>query len=191
MVTFVFDTETTGLLPRNANNVSDSKMWESCRLVQIAWQKYDNAQNLIDKQCFIIKPDNYIIPDNAANIHGITTDYAIDNGITIIELIKILSEVIEDVDIIVAHNINFDDLIIQSELYRYRAFDTYCQWSKIEKKCTMVMGKAAMKLKKWPKLIDLYQLCFLDIPLPDVKLHSADADTMLCAEIYFNLISKL
>ena len=50
--------------------LSDSDNWP--RMVQIAWQVHDDDGNLIENQDYIIKPEGYDIPFNAARIHGIT-----------------------------------------------------------------------------------------------------------------------
>lgn len=69
-----FDTETTGL-PINWNApVSDLNNWP--RLVQLAWQVYNENQKLIEEYNFIVKPKGFSIPLEASNIHKITTEMA-------------------------------------------------------------------------------------------------------------------
>lgn len=59
-----FDTETTWILT------------DKDRMVQIAWLIFDEKQNLIKKENYIIKPEWYKIPFIASKIHGITTTIA-------------------------------------------------------------------------------------------------------------------
>lgn len=180
------DTETTGLPPRNWNSYDDD-VWDSCRLVQIAWELWDPILfKLIDSQCHIIKPNNFTIPIESTNIHGITHEDAIQNGVHITHIWNLLNQYINSVNTIVAHNINFDNKIVISELYRSKNFDLLNLWKSKQKKCTMLMGTE--KGKKWPKLADLYEKLFNE--KPECRLHSADADVALCSKIYFQLIKQ-
>mgnify|MGYP003338420010 CR=1 FL=1 len=179
----VIDTETTGLPPRGVLDITNSNKWECCRIVQFAWAKYTNTGTLISKECYTIYPDGYSIPDIAANIHGITTEKARNEGIDIIEVFNKLNNNLKDVDKIVAHNIKFDDSVIQSEIYRYKQNDLYIRWCNIKKECTMMMS--SVPGKKWLKLNELYKQCFNKEP--EQVLHRADSDVEICANIYFYL----
>ena len=99
----VFDTETTGL-PKNFNApLSDSDNWP--RMVQIAWQLHDEDGNLIENQDYIIKPEGYDIPFNAARIHGITTKIAQEEGRDLQEVLEEFSQVLEKVTVVSGHNV--------------------------------------------------------------------------------------
>jgi len=50
------------------------------QVVEIAWLTFDENGKEKDKKSFIIKPDGFKIPDEAAMIHGITTDFAVQSG---------------------------------------------------------------------------------------------------------------
>lgn len=180
----VIDTETTGLPPRNSSDIKNSLAWESCRIVQIAWASYNPSGELLFKKCYTIYPDGYTIPKIASDIHGITTEKACDEGINIIDVLNILYEDLSDIDTIIAHNMRFDDVVIQSEIYRYKQDNLYNRWCNISKKCTMMMS--AIPGRKWFKLSELYKYCFNKDP--EQILHRADADVEICAAIYFHII---
>ena len=73
-----FDTETTGL-PRNWKApVTDLNNWP--RMVQIAWILCDDKGNRVESADYIIKPENFVIPQDASRVHGITTEKAINEG---------------------------------------------------------------------------------------------------------------
>ena len=73
-----FDTETTGL-PRNYKApVSDLNNWP--RMIQIAWILCDQNGSQIESDDFIIKPENFKIPDAASKVHGISNEKAINEG---------------------------------------------------------------------------------------------------------------
>ena len=115
------DTETTGLPPSKYTSYGDD-VWKSCRLVQIAWEIRDSeTKELINSECFIIKPTDYIIPPESSAIHGISHDDAMTNGIKLFEIWRKLELYMSSISTIVAHNIYFDNKVILSELFRYKS----------------------------------------------------------------------
>ena len=87
----IFDTETTGL-PLNWNApLTDFSNWP--RMVQIAWQIHAIDGQLIEMKNYIVKPDNYVIPYNATKIHGISTEIAIQKGISIVDILDDFAEI--------------------------------------------------------------------------------------------------
>lgn len=181
----VFDTETTGLPPRSIT-YRVTKAWKNCRLVQIAWRIYNECGIPIEPtECFIVKPDDFIIPDVAANIHGITTEYAQKEGIDIQIILTRFEEVLKTVDLLVAHNMEFDKSLMLSELYRYKMTNVVKEMEEKPTQCTMLM--TSKPYEKWNKLTELYEKCFGEVP--NIS-HRADADMEQCARIYFHLISQ-
>ena len=155
----VFDTETTGL-PKNFNApLSDSDNWP--RMVQIAWQLHDEDGNLIENQDYIIKPEGYDIPFNAARIHGITTKIAQEEGRDLQEVLEEFSQVLEKVTVVSGHNVEFDYNIVGAEFLRKNIADNLQQKPKAD---TMILGTDYCKLEggrggkyKSPKLEELYE----------------------------------
>ena len=80
MVYLFFDTETTGLPKRYDAPSSDLENW-SCRLVQLSWLMEDDSKTLLSKGDLIIKPDGFEIPKQASDVHGITTEMALEKGV--------------------------------------------------------------------------------------------------------------
>jgi DNA polymerase III epsilon subunit-like protein len=152
----------------------------------MAWNLYDEDGTLERHENFIIRPDGYVIPEVAANIHGITTEHATEHGVPIQDVFTALAEYLPHVSTIVAHNIRFDNSVLLSELHRYRAYDIAEAWQKKKSVCTMLMG--TRQNEKWPKLIELYKRLFGREPAED--MHRADADVRACAECYFHMISS-
>jgi len=188
----VIDTETTGLPPRYVD-ITNTEKWNKCRIVQIAWEVLDLNGNIISSECYIIKPNGFDIPTVASNIHGITTEIANEKGIDIDIAFNRLESIINgNIKTIVAHNMQFDDAVIQSEIYRQIRYsknndslnNLYDKWRYMTKECTMLMG-CTKPGQKWPKLVELYKTCFNKEPVGN--LHQADVDVRACAEIYFHL----
>ena len=73
-----FDTETTGL-PSDWNAPSsDVTNWP--RIVQISWIISNIRGQIISKQNYIVKPEGFSIPSEVSQIHGITTERALEVG---------------------------------------------------------------------------------------------------------------
>jgi DNA polymerase III epsilon subunit-like protein len=189
--TLVIDTETTGLPPRYAPPGASSA-WDKCRMVQVAWELYDAEGNHITSECHLIRPDGYVIPLESTRIHGIRHDHATEHGAPFARVMERLMDVLPSVKRIVAHNMSFDDGVIQSELHRALAAGSVRMghvldlWNTKEKVCTM--KTTTQPGQKWPKLTELYQTCFGKQPSGD--MHRADADVRACAEIYHHLVKE-
>jgi DNA polymerase III subunit epsilon len=180
-----FDTETTGL-PRNWRApISDSDNWP--RLVQLAWSWYDKEGNFWESYNYIIKPEGFVIPDEVAKIHRITQERALNEGISLEEALEIFSRDVKKADLIVGHNIDFDDKIVSAELYRKQKpliLDT------VNKACTMKLSVDVCKIPsprggyKWPNLAELHQFLF-QTGFEDA--HDAMVDVEACARCFFAL----
>jgi DNA polymerase-3 subunit epsilon len=180
-----FDTETTGL-PRNWNApVSDLSNWP--RLVQIAWLLYDRDGKKISGKDHIIRPHGFTIPQEAARIHGITTERAISEGVSLKEALEDFSLALEGVSCLVAHNIRFDEKIVGAEFLREGIEN---KLSRTDKICTMAETTHYCKLPgnygdyKWPKLSELYFTLFND---KFEEAHNAAVDIKACAECFWEL----
>jgi DNA polymerase-3 subunit epsilon len=179
-----FDTETTGLPANYKAPVSDSKNWP--RLVQVAWLLTDDDANQIESAEYVIKPDGFTIPQDAAKVHGITTEKALALGFDLRNILQTLKEKIEFTDVLVAHNMQFDEKILGAEFLR-------CGFpNSIETKphiCTMRSSTDYCQIVgpygyKWPSLQALHRKLF-NKPIPGV--HTALADTRACAACFFEL----
>lgn len=183
--TLIVDTETTGLPPRGMP-IQQSKTWNVCRIVQIAWRLYDINGELITKECYLIRPsEDVCFSPTSVKIHGISKEVATSQGILFTEVLDRLECILPDVDTIVAHNIAFDDPVIQSEMYRHGYYDLLTTWNKKNKYCTMLKGTRPGE--RWPKLAVLYERLFGTAPVGN--LHSADTDVAICAQIYYHQIN--
>ena len=179
-----FDTETAGL-PRNRKApISNLKNWP--RLVQIAWMQYDPSGNLVNSKDFIIKPDGFTIPYNSTQIHGITTEKAIKEGVLVNRVFEEFSTAIDQADYIIAHNIDFDEKIVGAEFIRKNVPHRLFQKDRI---CTMKSTTEFCKIPgpygyKWPTLAELHFAIFhTDIE----ETHNALVDVEVCAKSFFQL----
>jgi len=179
-----FDTETTGIPANYRAPASDSKNWP--RLVQVAWVLADADANQLEAAETIIKPDGFIIPADAVRIHGITTAKALAQGSDLSTILQILKEKIEFADVLVAHNMQFDEKILGAEFLR-RGFPNIIETK--PRLCTMRSSTDYCQITgpygyKWPSLIELHRKLFKK-PIPGA--HTALADTRACATCFFEL----
>lgn len=179
-----FDTETTGL-PKNWNApLTDLDNWP--RLVQLAWLQYDENKQLEQSGNLIIKPVNFEIPLEASNIHGILTQQAIDEGVNLKDALVEFNEVVRTSTILVAHNISFDEKIIEAEYLRCMPS---ANLSNIKKVCTKEKSTAYCAIPgnygyKWPTLMELHEILF-EKQFDDA--HDALVDVKACAKCFFEL----
>ena len=181
-----FDVETTGM-PRNWKApVSDTFNWP--RVVQIAWQAYDENRVCTDAQEFIIKPEGWEIPYEAERIHKISTEIAQEKGVDLKDVLQQFKKAIDEAEYIIAHNINFDEKVIGAEFIRnsieHRLFNS-------ERFCTMQESTYFCRLPgkggrfKWPTLNELHEKLF---GARFADAHQAMADTQATANCFFRLL---
>ena len=180
-----FDTETTGLPKYPKASIENLENWP--RLVQISWLIFDKLEKCIVEKDYIIKPQNFIIPERTSRIHGITTEIALSKGM---ELKPILNEFAFDIkksDYIIAHNMEFDEKIIGAEFLRSKISHDFFKTPKI---CTMKFSTKHCKIPgryggyKWPNLPELQNFLFntnFD------NAHNALYDVKACAKCFFKL----
>lgn len=157
------------------------------RLVQLAWLVCDESGAEVDRGNEIIYPVNFDIPDEAADIHGITTERAMKEGKYIEDVMPFFLSDIKRSNLLVAHNIAFDEKIMGAELLRLEMDPNLIQ---IPKLCTMKRATRFCNLPgqygglKWPKLSELHQILFNE---DFDNAHDALADVIACARCYWRL----
>ena len=179
-----FDTETTGLPRSWKAPVTDLNNWP--RMVQIAWIFSDDNGKRIKNESYIIKPENFSISNNASKVHRITTDRALKEGEELENVLYKLNELIDNVDFIVAHNINFDEKIVGAEFLRKKIASNL---NKKRKLCTMRASTDYCKIPgpygyKYPKLSELHIKLFGE----DFKeAHDASVDINATEKCFWEL----
>jgi DNA polymerase III epsilon subunit-like protein len=184
---FFFDTETTGI-PRNYRApVSELDNWP--RMVQIAWILAEEDGGEVAQAEYILRPDGYTIPPDAAKIHGITTEIARERGRDLAEVLREAEAAIGRATTLVAHNLEFDEKILGAEFLR-RGFPNGLEskW----RVCTMQSSTDFCRLPgrygfKWPTLQELHGILFGE---PMEGAHRALSDVRACARCYGELKRK-
>ncbi|MFM7497543.1 MAG: PHP domain-containing protein, partial [Bacteroidota bacterium] len=185
----VFDTETTGL-PRNYKApVSDSANWP--RAVQVGWQLLDDQGRSVSTQCWVVYPDGYEIPYNAAKVHRITTERAQNEGHPLGSVLDFFEADLKKATVVAGHNIEFDLMIIRAEWYRMGRNDAFEGMHVLDTKdistafCALPGGRGGQF--KWPSLTELYSKLF---GTTFEEAHDAAADVAATVHCVLGLIQK-
>ncbi|MDQ8209468.1 3'-5' exonuclease [Coraliomargarita sp. SDUM461003] len=179
----IIDTETTGLTPLSFVTERNYKQWP--RMIQIAWGLVGKDSIEIDHRA-LIRPDGFKIPYSAMRIHGITQQQAEEEGEDLQLQLKTLNNVMKDADSIVAHNLNFDLGIIQSEAMRIDFPLTFPE----KRYCTAYMGQTYLRKEKKQRLANFPRLGELHKELLGFDYepkHDALADVIACAGVFEHL----
>ncbi|MCT4663676.1 MAG: DNA polymerase III subunit alpha [Flavobacteriales bacterium] len=183
----IFDTETTGL-PKDFNApITNTENWP--RLVQIAWQIHDKEGKLVDVQNFIVKPEGFTIPFNAEKIHGISTERAQRQGMSLEYVLEEFNKAVSTSEFIIGHNIVFDNNIMGCEYYRKSHDTELLERKTIDTKnvsvdyCAIPGGKGGKF--KWPTLTELHTKLFQE---GFNEAHNASADVEATARCFLELL---
>jgi DNA polymerase III subunit epsilon len=191
--TLFFDTETTGLVSDRYEPTHPRQPMP----MQLG-MKIDAANRNEMMACnTLIRPEGWSIEAKASEITGITDEMATDYGTHLITACELFLDMVENADVIVAHNINFDITVMR------RAVFVYCQETGQEYKdpfegktliCTMLASlnlvKATPKRNgqwKWPKLSEAIKF-FFNEELEGA--HDALVDVRACARVYYELLDE-
>jgi len=186
----IFDTETTGLPKRWDAPITDTDNWPRC--VQIAWQVHDDMGKLVDHQDYLIKPDGFNIPYDAEKIHGISTELAAQDGISIQEVLVKFNEALRTAKFVVGQNIGFDLNIMGCEFHRYGVASEMANMPVLDT-CTEVTA-GLLQLPggrggrfKLPNLTELHDYLF---GVRFAEAHNATADVEATTRCFFELVRR-
>ena len=186
----IFDTETTGLPKNWSAPISDTNNWPRC--IQIAWQLHDAMGNLIEHQDYLIQPEGFNIPYDAERIHGISTELAQQQGISLQEVLEKFNVALSKANYIVGQNLGFDVNIMGCEFYRL-GMQSQMSSMPILDTCTEVTaslvqlpGGRGGKFKL-PTLTELHHYLF---GVPFSEAHNATADVEATTRCFLELIKR-
>ena len=156
------------------------------RLVRLAWILTDEEGNPLSQGNEIVKPEGFVIPADAARVHGITTEKAMQMGKPLREVIDLFLQDAGKAQCIVGHNISVDQEIVGAELNRLGITDTISTAKSI---CTKKVGTDFCKIPgyfgyEWPKLQELHHKLF-GCDFEDA--HDAMADITATVKCFFEM----
>lgn len=164
MPILIFDTETTGKYNFKQGFLHPSQP----RIVSVgAMAMSDDGQHEVGQFYGIVRPDDFVIPEDASRIHGITQEFAMKNGLDGLGVINSFLRLFVGCRLAVAFNSQFDYHMVMSEIVR-RCPDHDHLFDKRKIRCAMLAAAACMKRPNeygyegyaWPKLQEAYAWMF-------------------------------
>ncbi len=183
-----FDTETTGIPNDYKAPCTNIDNWP--RLIQLGWLLTDAAGRILSEGNHIVRPDGFEIPKAASDVHGITTEFALENGKPLLDVIFAFGADLNQADCMVGHNLDYDLHIVGAEYVRL-GYDSRIMFAR-PTLCTMQATIQFCNIPgrfgpKWPKLMELYTKLFgqeFD------GAHDAMADIVATKDCFFELIRR-
>ena len=183
-----FDTETTGIPNDYKAPCTNTDNWP--RLIQLGWLLTDAAGRILSEGNHIVRPDGFEIPKAASDVHGITTEFALENGKPLLDVIFAFGADLNQADCVVGHNLDYDLHIVGAEYVRL-GYDSRIMFAR-PTLCTMQATIQFCNIPgrfgpKWPKLMELYTKLFgqeFD------GAHDAMADILATKDCFFELIRR-
>lgn len=191
MTILVYDTETTGFHQDRLPLDHPSQPY----IVQLAAQLCEDDGKPVAGFSLII--DNGVeIPARAATVHGITTEKAVEFGVSPTSALGLFAHFHQRADLIIAHNIKFDKAVMETAMTRQQGKEM-----RIKKPCyctmevatpivnlppTERMLAAGFDKPKAPKLEECIKH-FFDEELAGA--HDAMIDLAACLRVYLHLKS--
>lgn len=188
-----YDTETTGLPLWNDPSEDERQP----HLVQLGASLVDlEARRIMATIDLIIRPNGWVIPDEIADLHGISQAQAEAWGVSERLALTLFDDLWSQADVRIGHNEQFDARIIRIGLKRYddlgidpdawKAGDAICTATLATPICdlppTEAMLRAGRRNPKRPSLREAFE------HLTGRKMedaHSALADCDACMSVYF------
>ena len=193
----VFDTETTGLPKSRFSSPENTSEWP--HIVQLSYLIYNTVLTKVEKVVdhIIRVPDGVSINEKCVSLHGISKERSLLEGIPIESCLSEFLNDFQTVDLVVAHNMEFDLNMIQAEMWRRKDFyeemiPIINQSNKLF--CTMQEGTDLCRIKslfnnskdpyKFPNLAELHQYLFSTLP---INLHNSLNDVLVCLRCYYKM----
>lgn len=187
-----YDTETTGL-PLFREPSDDPRQ---PHIVQLGACLVNLAtRHVISSIDVICRPDGWVIPDDVAKIHGITTEYAQAVGVPESLAVEMLLDMSLQAGIRIGHNENFDARIVRIACKRFFDEDSAELWEQRARACTAQLSTPILALPPTEKML---RAGFTKHKTPNLGeafkhftgrdlegAHSAMVDVRACMEVFF------
>ena len=144
----------------------------------------------IDVMC---RPEGWIVPDEVAAIHGITTEMAADLGVPESLAVEMLLDLIGE-RLMVGHNLPFDIRMVRIASMRFFEPTQTEAWAERKYECTQALSTPILKLPPTEKMKAAKRFHHKSANLGEayrfftgrelVGAHSALVDVQACIEVY-------
>lgn len=183
-----FDTETTGKANMKAPPSADQPI-----LVQLGAVLMSYSGDVLSQVDVIVEPDGWVIPPESTAVHGISQQLAEDVGLPLKVVMSIFINLCKKAHVLSAHNLDFDELIAQSQLHRLGQLESWnARAGHLVRVCTMRQSTPHCKIPntqswakpgdyKWPSLEEASQF-YLGKSVENA--HKAMSDCVALANIF-------
>ena len=133
------------------------------RMMHLSWLLYNEDRELIDSADDIIKPEGFVISEEAEKKHKISQANAEEHGVPLKEVLERFKAAIEGAEYVIAHNMNFSEAVVTCEFYRKNLSHVL---TTAEKYCLMQEATWYTKIPnpnggyKWPALQAIHEKIF-------------------------------
>lgn len=182
MFFIAFDCETTGI--------------DDPRLVELGAVLMEDDRERASVS-LIVRPDGFEVPEAATKVHGISHVAALAAGVPLVIAVAVLTNLWACATERVAHNLEFDDKVIDGEIRRLGRASTL---ARPPGRCTADLSAPILNLPptermlaagfdkpKRPSLREAYRHFFNEDP---PNAHSALADARAAARVYLAILEK-
>lgn len=186
-----FDTETTGLKVDNLPCTHEKQPM----VIQLGLKLDDVNRHERARISLMGRPEGWVMGAKAKEITGLNEELATECGVHFITLVEVFIDMVENADVIVAHNANYDITVMRRAVKVYCDMTDQTYWDVFEGKtviCTMLAAMDIVKATpkrngkwKWPNLTECMRFFFNE---DHSKAHDALADVIACARVFYELL---
>jgi DNA polymerase-3 subunit epsilon len=185
----IFDTETTGMVVRD-RSPEDPLQPDLVQLGMLLVETDDWSPRA--RHSMLIKlPEDVRIEEGAKKAHGISEEDCRRYGVPLMVAGSLFNQLCMQADLIVAHNMAFDRIIMQTVLHRLGGKPD--RMGELRRVCTMEESTDVLKLPgrfdsyKWPSLAEAYRF-FTERELEGA--HDALVDSEACLAVFRGLVDR-
>lgn len=192
MTELFFDTETSGVVDWHLPYTHERQPYP----VQVA-AVLSTEERVTGVMNLLVYPHNdRTIPEGATAIHGWSTQDCMVAGVSEDLVAKVFSDLAMSADVLVAHNIDFDLVVMKTLFHRcgYPALvddlvlkPTCCTMKSSTDFCKLPGTRRGGSSYKWPKLAELHLVLFGE---EMVGAHDALADVLAMRRCYYEMARR-
>lgn len=175
----VFDAESTGIEVFND------------RIVQFVISGVENGEVVWTRE-WIVNP-GVPVPQEAAEVHGFTTEYLEENGVESKVALEEIREMFADNRELpwIAYNLNFDLSLLDAEFRRHGVTDTFGTWARDNATLfdPLVVDRAKDKYRKGKRKLENVAAHY-GVPFDPEQAHKADYDVEITAKVASKVAEK-
>lgn len=174
----VFDTETSGLFnfKKPAHDPCQPHL-ASLAMIFVS----DDLEVILGRQSFLVRPDGWEMEPDATEKNGLTTEFLLENGIPLSDVLDAYVAAIEEGNHFGAFNAQFDTKVMRGELRRSGRDDLFEQTPNV-----CAMRAAAKVIPGKGRFVSLEDAC-AHFGIVNENPHEAMSDTEACLEVMRSL----